>query len=96
MNSLLYTPIPLLLIAATLTVYSMNSVSPPITILVTSPVTLTVVDCIPPTILYCTLYPVIAPLRSVQLTSPHDKLIAVELIMTGTSNTGAPLGGSVQ
>ena len=45
---------------------------------------------------YCTIYPVMTPLRSVQLTSPHDKLTAVELIMTGTSNTGAPLGGSIQ
>ena len=53
------------------------------------------VTVIPPVMVYCTIYPVMTPLRSVQLTSSHAKLTAVELIVTGVWSNGAPLGGSV-
>ena len=56
---------------------------------------LTVTVIPPPVIVYCTIYPVMTPLRSVQLTSSHDKLTAVELIVTVVWSNGALLGGSV-
>ena len=54
------------------------------------------VTVIPPVIVYSTIYPVMTPLLSVQLTSSHDKLTAVELIVTGVWSNGALLGRSVQ
>ena len=66
--------------------------SPAITTLVVA--LILTVTVIPPVMVYCTIYPVMTPLRSVQLTSSHDKLTAVALIFTGVWSNGALLGGS--
>ncbi len=52
-----------------------------------------IVTVIPPVLVYCTIYPVMTPL---QLTSSHDKLTAVELIVTVVWSNGAPLGGPMR
>ncbi len=82
------------MIAATLKEYSLNLMSPAITTLVVA--LILTVTVIPPVMVYCTVYPVMTPLRSVQLTSSHDKLTAVELIVTGVWSNGALLGGPMR